>query len=136
MATMKTVPVGVKVISVLFYIGAVLSVLFGLLSFVGASLFGALFSNIPALSFIGAGSFVVLGVVMLALGVLDFFVGRGLWKGHNWARIVAVILAALGVLMQLLALLGGRISAIVFLVIYLVIGGYLLLNNDVKASFS
>ncbi len=129
-------PLGVKIISVLYYIGAVLELLVAVLLFVGA---GAV-SKLPvlgALGALGAGLFVVFGVVFIGLAVLSFFVGRGLWKGQKWARIVAIIFAVLGILFALVGMVGGQIASnIVSLVISAAIGGYLLFSKDVKAAFA
>ena len=87
---MSNVPTGVKIISVLGYIGAVFGVIFGLLFLVASGSMGALASQLPIIGALGAGLFVVGGLVMIALGVLGFFVARGLWKGSNWARIITI----------------------------------------------
>lgn len=133
---MAEVPTGVKVISVLYYIGAVLELLFAILLFVGAGFV----SQIPGLSILGAlgtGLFVVMGVILIGLAVLSFFVARGLWKVQKWARIVAIIFSALGVLMALLGMVQGQIASnIISLVISGAIGGYLLFSKDVKAAFA
>ena len=133
----QSVPTGVKVIAVLYYIGAVLGIIFGLLFFVGAGTIGSISSQIPILGALGAGLFVVGGIILIGLGVLGFFVGRGLWKARPWARIVATIFAALGILMAIISMIQGSIASnIVNLVIQLVIGGYLLFSNNVKQAFA
>jgi len=72
----KQVPTGVKVISVLYYIGAVFAFLSGLVLIFSAS---ALSSIIPLLGTMG----VIGGIVLMAVGVLGFFVGRGL---SQWSK--------------------------------------------------
>jgi len=130
----QTMPTGVKVISILYYIGAALELLFAILLFVGA---GTIASKIPIIGALGAGLFVVLGVILIGLAVLSFFVGRGLWKGQKWSRIVAIIFAALGVLFGIIGMVQGQIvSNIVGLVISGAIGGYLLFSNEVKTAFA
>lgn len=141
----KEIPVGVKIIAVLYYIGAVLGVIFGILFLVGAGLIGTVASQIPIIGLFGSGLFVVAGIILIGLGVLGFFMGRGLWKGKNWARILAIIFAGLGVIMAIVAMFTTQIgvnitgqiaSQIVNLAINLVIGGYLLFSKKVKAAFS
>ncbi|MBI2124625.1 hypothetical protein HYT92_02425 [Candidatus Pacearchaeota archaeon] len=130
---MAEAPTGVKVISVLYYIGAALELLLAIALFVGA---GTIASKIPIIGAIGSGLFIVVGVVLLGLAVLSFFVARGLWKAQKWARIVAIIFSALGVLMALLGMVQGQIgSNVLSLVISGAIGGYLLFSKDVKAAF-
>jgi uncharacterized membrane protein (DUF2068 family) len=108
-----------------------------LLFLVGAGMMGSIANQIPLLGALGAGLFVVGGIIMIGLGVLGFFVGRGLWKARPWARIVAIIFAALGILMAVISMIQGSIASNIFnLVIQLVIGGYLLFSNNVKQAFA
>ena len=127
------VPTGVKVISVLYYIGAVFELIFGILLFVGS---GTLKSKIPFLAFLGP-FLIIGGIVLVGLAVLSFFVGRGLWKGQKWSRIVAIVFAVLGVLLAIVGMVQGQIASnIIGLVISAAAGGYLLFSSDVKAAFS
>jgi hypothetical protein len=129
----KKLPVGVQIISVLYYIGAVLGVVFGLL-FVSAS--GYLASMIPELAGLGAGLFVFLGILLIGVGVLGFFVGRGLWGLKPWARIFAIILAALGILSAIYSMITNfSFGNIVSILIHGFIGYYLLLNKEAKRAF-
>ena len=131
------VPTGVKIISVLYYIGAAFELLLGLLLFVGAGAIGKITAKIPFLSVIGSGLFIIIGVIFVGLAVLSFFVGRGLWKGQKWSRIVAIIFSVLGVLFGILGMVQGQITSnIVGLVISALVGGYLWFSNDVKAAFA
>src|SRR3989344_4428979 len=115
----KQIPTGVKIISVLYYIGAVLTFIFGLILLFSAD---ALSEFIPGLGTLG----IVGGIVLMGFGVLSFFIGRGLWKGSNWARIVAIILAVLGIISAIYAMTSGAIgSNIINLLINLLIGWYL-----------
>ena len=131
---MAEVPTGVKVVSVLYYIGAAFELLFAVLLFVGA---GTIASKIPIIGAIGSGLFIVVGVVLIGLAVLSFFVGRGLWKARKWARIVAIIFAVLGVLFAILGMVQGQVAGnIVGLVISGAVGGYLWFSSSVKAAFA
>ena len=129
----ESVPTGVKVISVLYYIGAVVELLLGITLFFGA---GALKTKVPFLTFLGP--FLIIGaVILIGIAVLSFFVGRGLWKGQKWSRIVAIVFAALGVLLAIVGMVQGQIASnVVGLVISAAVGGYLLFSSDVKAAFS
>ena len=134
------VPTGVKVISVLYFIGAGFSLLFGLLFMVGAGFVAPLLSKIPLLGPIGSGFltgfFILLGIIIIGLGVLEFLIGRGLWKGKNWARITATIIAGIGVLSGLYSIIKGNYSSSLGLAINLLVGYYLLFSNEVKSAFS
>ncbi len=133
----KTVPTGVKVISVLYYIGAALSVLLGLFLFGGAGMINSISTKIPLLGVLGAGLFVVGGIILILLGVLYFFIARGLWNLKSWARTIAIILAALGALGALGSILSGHVvSNIISLAISIAIGAYLLFSEEVKQAFA
>ena len=130
---MGEVPTGVKVISVLYYIGAVVELLLAIALFVGA---GTIASKIPLIGALGSGLFIVMGVVLIGLAVLSFFVGKGLWKAQKWARIVAIIFSVLGVLFAILGMVQGQVAGNIFsLVVSGAIGGYLLFSGSVKAAF-
>ncbi len=144
----KIMPIGVKVISVLYYIGAAFSFLFGLLFIVGGAFIGAILGEkLAALGTIGSSVFIILGIAMLGFGVLDIFIGRGLWKGQNWARIAAIVLAIFGILGGLTSLVSGLSNlqitgafsiffAFVQLAVSLLIGGYLAFAHEVKEVFA
>jgi len=93
---------GITVLSVLSYIGAVITVLLGLTMLFGSSTFSSLigkaFPQLAAYADVGTVLFVVLGIIFIGMAVLDYFIARGLWNGQNWARIVAIILSALTIL--------------------------------------
>ena len=127
------VPTGVKIISVLYYIGAAFELIFGIVLFFGA---GALKTKVPFLAFLGP--FLIIGaVILIGLAVLSFFVGRGLWKAQKWSRIVALVFAVIGVLLTVLGMVQGQIAGnVVGLAISAAIGGYLWFSNDVKAAFA
>ena len=126
-------PTGVKIISILYYVYAGLLVSFVLLFFFGAGLIGSIS---PGLAVLGAVLGIVSIVIFSPLAILSFFIGRGLWRGKNWARLTAGILSILGVLSSLFSIIVG---SFVWGAVWLVINGpivwYLLLNEDVKAAF-
>ena len=135
----KNVPVGVKIISILYYIGAVFGIIFGLLLIFGAETFTSILNGvllIDALDSGLSGLFIAGGIIMIALGVLGFFIGRGLWKGRNWARIFVIILSILGVLIGVFSMVQGDVAGNIFgLAVNLIIGGYLLFSRKVKEAF-
>ena len=134
----KSAPTGIKVISVLYYIGCGLLAIFAILMFVGSAFLGGLLATLGSemLTALGATIFIVLGVVFLLFAVLYFFLGRGLWKLQNWARIVGGILSALAVLSGIMSLIQGTWSVIVSLAINGFIVWYLFFNQEVKNAFA
>lgn len=141
----KNVPALVKVLSVLYIIGAVVMVISGILLLVGAGFIGAYADQIAAavpgggglMAAVGTAALIILGVLIIAFAVLCFFVGRGLWKAKSWARVTAIVLAIIGLLFAILGMAGGNISGNLFsLVINALIGGYLLFAKSVKDAFA
>ncbi len=128
------VPVGVKIIAVLYYMAAVISIVFGILAIIGSALFASYFSTLwPRAVFSRAIAFV--GIVIVAFAVLFFFIARGLWKGQRWARIVAIIVAVLGFVSAILNIMQIDIRLIANLIIHGLIGSYLLFSKKVKKAF-
>lgn len=90
----------VKILAVLAYIDAAVTLLAGLALILGGSVFGGIVGAMIPMSGILVGSmlsglFVLLGIVAIALAVLDYFIGRGLWNHENWARILVIVLSVL-----------------------------------------
>lgn len=120
-------PTGVTVIAVVIGIGGVILALAGIVVLVGGSfLFGAL------LGAGGAMAGVVAGVIVLVIAALYLYTAWGAWNLKNWAWVVSLILAALGVLGSLTGLrsagnwLGLVLNAVVI---------YFLFTPDVKRAF-
>jgi hypothetical protein len=135
--TGKQMPTLVKVIAVLYYIAAVFTLIGAIVMFVGGTLLaGIIGSMIP---FVGAATgalLIVLGIVFVIVAVIDFFIGRGLWKGQRWARILAVIFAVLGFLGALSAIIQGQWGSIISLIINGAIAGYLWFAPEAKQAFA
>jgi len=130
------IPTGVKIISVLYYIGAVFGVIFGILFLVGAGAMSSIItSQIPMLAFFGSGLIILGGLLLIGMGVLYFFIARGLQRTQSWARIIVIIFACIGVLMGLISIFQGNFSIISF-GLNLAIGGYLLFSQEVKQAFA
>jgi len=157
----RDVPVGAKIISVFYYIGAVMGIIGAIIS---------IFSLVTAFSYLGSSSILILIVpLILSIGVsiLFFFMGKGLWKGQNWARITAIVFAILGVIAAIIGIvvfsvvlrgvedmayesgyLGNDIGTItdiigpaqmiwfgIIIAINALIAGYLLFSKRVKEAF-
>ena len=132
----QSVPIGVRIISILYYIGTGALVIAGLFFLFGAGLMGSIAEQIPLIATLGAGLFIVAGILLIGFAVLSFFVARGLWKVRPWARIVVIIFSILGVLGAITGMIQGNILNNTFnLVINGVIGGYLLFSKSVKQIF-
>lgn len=150
----QEVPIGVKIISVLYYISAAI----GLIGSIGLFIsFARSTSNY---------NFVIAAIFLLGFSILFFFVGRGLWRGKDWARIVTITISILEIIVVIIAIVVlsnlskqlihandisslGNIQnivdifdiskfipkAIITIAINAFIAGYLLFNKKVKEAF-
>ena len=134
------IPILVKILAILNYVGAWFSISYSLLLLFTEGFLGLLLATIPFLNvfgLLGAIFFVLFGILMLGVGVLNIFIGRGLWEGKNWARILEIVFSCLGMLISLSYILRGQmIAGILLLLLSLVIGEYLLFNKKVKKAFN
>lgn len=140
-------PVGVTVLAILYFIGAGLCVLGGLGMILGGGFMATMLSQQGGQGSAGAAGFfaglgAVAGVFMIIMGAVGALVGFGLWKLKGWARIVAIVLAAISGAFQLLGLLGSlahfNLFAVVWSLFWLAIDGLIiwyLLKPEVKAAF-
>ncbi len=128
----KERPLGVTILAILGYIGTVLLAIGGILMFTGA---GFLTTSFGTLGVFSSNVFIGMGVFFLAFAVLQFFIAKGLWDGKNWARIITIVFAAIGVLSALMSLISGSFSSIISLAIDGVIIWYLATVGEVKRFF-
>jgi len=143
---MKKIPVGVKVISVLYFLIALVFLGFGLLMTILAKPMHdalpelAAAYNTPAFATISIWVVIGIGLAFLAVSTVSFFVGLGLWKGKKWARTLAVIFAILEVVQGITGIFQESQMALWIGISHLVVGGlilaYLSLNKKVKRIFS
>lgn len=83
----------IKILSAFDYIGAILCVLSGLLCILGGSI---IVSLIPPLGFLGSELFILVGAILIILGILEFFLARGLWHLRKWAKILTFLFSVFG----------------------------------------
>jgi Na+-driven multidrug efflux pump len=91
------IPLWIQIVSAIYYTGAFLGVIFGLLLIFGANtMVSFLTSQNPNLiPFATEGLIIILGVLSICFGILSFFVARGLWKSQSWSKITAIMLLIL-----------------------------------------
>ncbi len=139
-------PTGVTVIAILCFVGAVLCVLGGIGLIAGGG-FLASYMNQQSQSGAGAAGLIAglgaaIGVVIIVFGAVYVLVGWGLWTLKEWARIVTIVLSAIGAVFQLPGLLrallhfsiGGLVWTAFWLAVDIVIIWYLL-TPQVRAAF-
>lgn len=137
----NSLPTGVKIVAVLYYLWAILWMIFGLLVVIGSSaIMTYLIDMFPELATMKFGTLILLGMlaglIMIGLGVLELLVARGIWKLKPWARITAILLSLLAVVNAIYLLTFGidpvQLTRIV------VDGGivlYLIFNKEAKKLF-
>ena len=102
-------PVGVTILAVLCFIGAALLVICGLVLLLGGAWLATLRSahagaGLPPAAVLLAGMGAVAGIIVLALAALNVVVGIGLLGLKSWARILLIVLIAIGLVLSVLGL--------------------------------
>jgi len=105
----------VTVLTGLYVLSALLTILSGLLAFGLLSLLGPLGTAVGA----------AVGVALVAIGVVQLVIAWGLWRGRRWARILAIILTVLGLVPDVIGSLTLNPLSLVGLLIGLLILWYL-----------
>ena len=108
-------PLGVTIISVLGYIGAILMALAG----IAMMAFGGLAGSLGALGLLLGSTGIIAGVVLIAMGIITFVVSTGLWNLKKWAWTVTMILEGLSVLGSLMSVNIAGLIIPVIIVYYL-----------------
>ena len=138
-ANKKSTPSGnvpglVKVLAILNYISALILFATGALFIFGGSILSLVIGSYAGL--ITSVLMIPIAIFSLALAVLNFFIGRGLWKGQKWARIISIIFAALSMGSAVPSIaLGSYISGGSSLAVGSLIFFYLLFSKKVKEAF-
>lgn len=145
----KQIPTPAKVISVLYFIGAIYAVassgaVEGITLKVTIDFISSLSKIINPLGLSGAVSIIV-ALVALGLIILELLVARALWNGKNWARLLLIAFSITGVLIGIYLLTQRNVAenilqifdfeAFTTILINGLILGYLLLSKKVKQTF-
>jgi len=119
-------PLGITLLAVLhvlqaifFFFGGIALIALG--AFIRRGLFG--------LPRILHGVVSLIGVVVIVIGLLYLGLAWGLWTGKGWAWILSLVLAALGIVVSLIALVRGGFGTIVVLILDAIIVYYLFRPN-------
>lgn len=136
--SVKKIPIGVQIISILHYVFTGIFTLIGLFMIIGANaILSVLVNYAPDLgSTLTSGVFIVVGIISIGIGILAFFVGRGLWKLKSWARIFAIVLSILwSVDLIYYIITNFAFMQIVWLLISGYIWIYLVFSKEAKKAF-
>ena len=152
MKAKRSIPLGVKVLSILYFIGSAFIMSIGVICLLAAyyimnhatevqSAFTAeQLGQIGSIAVL-APLFFIIGGVCILLGILDFFLGWGFWKGKSWARLLALIFSALGVVYGAIGIASslGDLANIFIGVLNIVLNGiiiYYLLRRNIIHYFA
>lgn len=129
MTDLKNSDIGIRIISILFYIVAILYAISGVsfvLRLIGIGSFTIIFyldRIIPVVSYL-------FGIEQIGIAILCFFVGRGLQKAQSWARITAIIFSVFLVLIISQSSWSHYIRNIFYLLLSMIIVVYLILRRN------
>ena len=91
----------VKTIAILFYLTSILFIFGGiLLTFSGGM-------SLPVLGNFGLIAGVVPGILAVGWGLVNFFAGRGLWRGASWGRALAIVVSGLYIILEIVGMVKG-----------------------------
>lgn len=135
------VPVGAKIIAIIYYIASVALIFAGIMFILALSFISFLgFSFLNSLTGLVVGvSGVMSGVLILAWGIVNFIAGRGLWTGRQWGKYLAITISALYIVFGVIKIFkfddGGYVNTFISIVLNLFFIFYLLASHAIKSSF-
>jgi len=129
------IPVGVKIVSIWYYISSIISLLLGIVGiFAFLRIPTSFLFEIPR--FLGISSLflgplaLIVGLLLIAFAVVSFLIAKNLKKAKKSARIAVIVFSVLGFLESLSPL------NIFGLIINGLVGGYIIFSGKVKEFFS
>ncbi len=128
-STSRKIPLGVNIISILILIIGILNIIIGSLAIAGGSLLG-----VTELEILGA-FILIMGISILAIGIIELIIFFSLRKGKNWARIVIIVLEIITIIFALISIFSGGFISLIPLVIAGVIAGYLIFSKKARRFF-
>jgi uncharacterized membrane protein (DUF2068 family) len=142
-------PTGVTVLAVLAILGAIALLFSGTVLIGLGLLLGTLTASAditraitnagyPGLGSLGIGTLsaliIALGAVILILGILYLAVGIGFFGGKRWAWNLGIIVSVIGIVLDIIQMIGGNYGSVLSLIISLLII-YYLTRPHVKVFF-
>jgi len=134
----RVVPEGVKILGFILFAGALISMFLALYMFNAADQFETLAAEVTQVygdTGITSGTFINLGLMFIVFGLISYFIGRGILKLQNRARILLIILLllSLGVSVYNTFWLGQTYSGLFTLAINVIVLAYLFRKKTVNA---
>jgi hypothetical protein len=124
----KNRPTGVTILAILEALGAIYFLFIGVTEFLGTA-------TIRSLAYFGISHGVftliprIIGTALLILGLVSIVLAWGLWIGKGWVRMIALVFAILGIIINLMSfhVIGIIIDAVIV---------YYLTRPNVKQFFT
>ena len=120
----KQRPTGVTILAILQILGGLLFLVLGGFALVIAGFLGMAgmvpdMPEMPMFPLFLSGAAAIIGIIMIAIGILSFAVAYGYWNGLGWAWTLGLVVAVIGLVMGLTSLPSGIVGIIIdALVIY------------------
>lgn len=130
-AKSNSIPIPVKVISIIYFIEAGIALLLTIFMLLSLIFVSEQTASVRS-------TIILILLIAVPAGILYLILGRALRKGNNWARIVVIVLAFVGVFGNGYALLFSMTSSIVLaflLVAANVLIIYYLMRKDIVQFF-
>jgi hypothetical protein len=131
----RKAPLGLKIISVIYYIACALYLAIAIVAFIKISWISEL-SNLGLLPAMSQQTIMTFGIFFVLLSILSFFIARGLLKFQMWARVALLAICAINIFGGILSVLEKSYPSIINLVFNLIIACYILFSKKTKAAFS
>jgi len=133
------IPEGIMILAVFLFVGAIAAFLIGNVLATSAQSLASFYATAntqnPEIASYGASTFIIVGLLLIVLAILQYFIGRGLLKTQKWARIVLIIVTLLSLALAVKGTIDGNLGMILTIIIDLVIIIYLLFKKSVKTAF-
>jgi len=142
-------PTGITILAILAILAAIALLFFGAALIGLGLLLGTLTASVditnaittagyPGLASLGVATIsalvIALGAVLLIVGILYLAVGVGFLGGKRWAWTLGIIVSVIGIVLDVIQMVGGNYSGVVSLIISLLII-YYLMRPHVKVFF-
>lgn len=130
----KNAPAGLKVLSVIYYLATLFSILISVLAFTNS---GPLNSIVKAGAgpSLNAANFASLGIIFFIMAAFSFLVALGLQNKNNIARIALIAFSCLNVIGGIISIIEGSYISSVNLAFNALVAYYLVFNKKVREEF-
>jgi hypothetical protein len=125
-------PTGIKIISVVYYLSAVLYLAIAVISL----FFPDIIFKIPDFNEItNSSASIIIGVIFILLTIFSITVATGIRKLKSWARIAIIIFCSLNIIGGIFSVVEGSYLSLINLIFNLLIASYLIFSKKIRESF-